>query len=204
MKTLAITFAFALAIISLAIYKGSVNSSATVNYDNGRTIITYDAMGRVVSELSMITDGKKWKETTLRQTKYNGQFAETTTYVKRNTAHGEAWIAASRQVCEIACGKSAYVVRYESLKDDKWAVEAERASNDLAAESDIVDDLVFDDKGNLVMKATYKWDEDGKKGLQMEEYQYDNNEYMRLVSYAWSNDGWEKKAVSNIIVKGNN
>lgn len=201
MKTLATTFALATAIIIGAIAYSNSNSNASEMevYNNGRTIVSHDALGRIVSELDVVADGKEWNETTLRQTTYEDNTAETVTYIKENGM----WVAKTRQISEMSNGTISNVIRYDMSIDGRWVVKGEMPTNDLSQESSIVDDMMFDAQGNLVMKATYQYDNDGKHGLEKDEYVYVNGERKRTVSYTWNDNAWQKTSVNNIVSKIN-
>ncbi|MBQ3634919.1 MAG: hypothetical protein II951_04805 [Bacteroidales bacterium] len=81
----------------------------------------------------------------------------------------------------------------------KWseAIEARLAS--LAEETDVVDDLVFDNNGHVVMSATYCWSGESKNGMDKKVFDYDDNGNLKSVtSYAWSGNDWKKEATRNI------
>lgn len=63
MKSLAVTFFTAIAIISLALIFDvtSSNGVTTASGRVGKTILTRDSQGRVTSELTFAIDGKKWE-----------------------------------------------------------------------------------------------------------------------------------------------
>ena len=172
MKSLAVTFFTAIAIISLALIFDVTSSDGVTTASGrvGKTILTRDSQGRVTSELTFAIDGKKWEEAVMKQLSYYDNKIETVTYKKADGV----WNASSKVVTETEGGKPVRSTFFQASESGKWIVIAEQKADDLS-NNDVVDDLVFDSAGNLVMKATYAYRDGQKVGLQKEEYGYENN-----------------------------
>lgn len=86
-----------------------------------------------------------------------------------------------------------------AVTEANWseAVEARLAS--LAEESDIVDDLIFDANGHVLMLATYSYQGNVKSGMDKKEYDYDDKGNLRgVTTYAWNGNDWKKSAASAV------
>lgn len=198
MKTLAITFFSAIAIIGVAMFFDMMSVRDNVSEDCliGKTILTRDAAGRVTSELTIAINGKEWQETSMKQLSYYDNKTEIVTY---NKVDG-SWSAASKVVSAIVNGEPVSSTYYSATADGKWLAVAEQKEDDLS-NSDVVDDLVFDADGNLIMKATYLYKGDSKIGLQKEEYGYEGSTEKTRVFYAWGENHWNKTLSSRIVVE---
>ncbi len=84
MKTLAITFFTAVAIVALALVCDVTTSAGSDDSKGliGKTILSRDSKGRVTSELTIAIDGKKWQETFMKQLSYYDNKIEAVTYKK--------------------------------------------------------------------------------------------------------------------------
>ena len=70
--------------------------------------------------------------------------------------------------------------------EEDWVKSIEARLASLSAEADVVDDLVFDAEGNIIMSATYKWQDNAKKGVNKYEYAYNNGSLSQVTSYVWA------------------
>lgn len=198
MKTLAITFFTAIAIVGIALIcdaasgKTSTEEAALV----GKTIVTRDDYGRVISELTLAINGKEWEEAEMRQYSYYDNKSEAVTYKKVDGA----WAATSKVVTVTANGMPVSLAYFSSTPRGEWNEVAEQKADDLSCD-EVVDDLVFDANGNLVMKATYLYNEDGKVGLDKEEYGYEANSQKTRVQYAWNGNSWIKTVSSKVVAQ---
>ncbi len=89
---------------------------------------------------------------------------------------------------------------FEAAPSGRWNFVAEQKSDDLSS-SDVVDDMVFDADGNLVMMATYAYRDGVKVGLRKEEYGYDDNKQKTRVLYAWSGDSWSRAVSTKVVAE---
>lgn len=199
MKTLAITFISALTIIcvALAFDKSSATDATGDGCLVGKTIVTHDALGRICNELTLTTNGKEWEETMMRRTSYDGDNVETVTYRRQDgdwqattkmtfAKTGEALVCTSAAVMEA---------------DGEWHRMAQRDLTDLGDDAGLVDDMVFDSKGNLVMKATYVYENGRKVGLSKEEFTYNGGRARQRTSYSWDDGAWQRQVVANVVTK---
>lgn len=198
MKSLAVTFFTAIAIISLALIFDVTSSDGVTTASGrvGKTILTRDSQGRVTSELTFAIDGKKWEETVMKQLSYYDNKIETVTYKKADGV----WNASSKVVTETEGGKPVRSTFFQASQSGKWIVIAEQKADDLS-NNEVVDDLVFDSAGNLVMKATYAYRDGQKVGLQKEEYGYENNKQKMKVFYAWNGNSWSKTVSAKVVAE---
>lgn len=200
MKTLAITFVSALLIVGAALLYDNMKGVETTEGEImvGKTVVTYDATGRAVNELTLTTNGKEWKETMMKQMSYTGGTVETATYVKNE---GE-WVATARMTYENVEGTLALTKVERMGADGQWSTQAEIDLADLSDDEGMMNDMVFDASGNLIMNATYVYDEQGRRGIQKEEYDYEQDRLKRRVSYEWGEEGdWQKQLVSNLMAR---
>lgn len=196
MKTLAVTFLSAIAIICAAIICDSLTNESC-DEDAclvGKTIVSRDIYGRVTNELTLAINGKEWRETSMKQVSYSDNKVETTTYDKVNGT----WVPVSRLVSVSVNGVDATKTYYEADAAGHWSIAANFDEADLSND-DVVDDLVFDANGNIVMQATYVYNGDKRVGLQKEEYEYEGNSQVRRTSYSWGADQWRKDLSSKLI-----
>ena len=197
MKTLAITFFTAIAIISVALACDYVSSTATSDANGlvGRTTVTRDSQGRVISELTVTIDGNEWRETSMKKLSYNDNKTEAVSYEKVDGS----WVATSKVVTETAEGVAVSNTYYvASANGSKWEQVGRQMANDLSS-SDVLDDYVFDADGNLVMKATYVYHDGQKLGIEKEEYSYTDNAPATRVSYAWNGDSWGRALAAEYV-----
>lgn len=196
MKTLAVTFFTAIAIIALALVCDmAARNFASDNALVGKTTVTRDAYGRVVSELTVAFDGNEWRETTMRKLSYYDGQNEAVSYEKVDGL----WVATSKVVTETLNGQPVSFTYYvASPNGSKWDRVAKQMANDLSS-SDVLDDYVFDADGNLVMKATYVYRDGEKLGISKEEFSYQDNTPTSRVSYAWNGDSWDKALSSDFV-----
>lgn len=200
MKTLALTFISAAAIVGAALIydKATTSESFEQNIMIGKTIVTHDAAGRPVNQITLTTNGKEWEETMMKQTSYEGDEVKTATYCKQD---GQ-WVATTKTTFANV-GGTLTISRIEKMTPDgQWKTQAEIDLADLSDDNGLLNDIVFDENGNLIMNATYVYDNGARQGLQKEEYQYNNDQISQTVSYSWDPDGkWQKQMVSNLLAK---
>lgn len=198
MKTLAITFFTAVAIIGIALVcdYASTTISASDNALVGRTTITRDSQGRVVSEVTVAINGKEWQETAMKQLSYYDNKTEAVTYKKVDGV----WIPTSKLVTETEDGMPVSYAYFTSAPNGSWIELAQQQADDLSS-SDVLDDVVFDANGNVVMKATYVYHNGERTGIEKEEYAYEGNTPKSRVSYAWSGNGWNKSLFSEYVAE---
>ena len=200
MKTLAVTFLTAAAIVIAALAYDKATNTNSLNNDImiGKTIVTHDAAGRPVNQITLTTNGKQWEETMMKQTTYEGDSVKTATFSKQD---GQ-WVATTMSTYTNVEG-TLILARIEyAAPNGKWATQAELNTDDLSEDNGLLNDIVFDANGTLVMNATYIYDNGNRKGLQKEEYQYSDNKISQTVSYTWEEDGeWQKHIVANQLAK---
>ncbi len=198
MKTLAVTFFTAIAIVCVAIVCDMASGRNTTEDSGlvGKTILTHDSEGRITSELTIAINGKEWQETSMKQLSYYDNKVEAVTYNKVNGA----WTAASKVVTESVNGEPANSTYFEADPSGKWVAVAEQKGDDLS-DDEVVDDMVFDAEGNLVMKATYVYKGDNKVGISKEEYGYEGSTQKSRVSYAWVGNAWNKTVSAKLIAE---
>lgn len=198
MKTLAITFFTAVAIIGIALFCDYASSSITTDESSlvGRTTITRDSQGRVVSELTVAINGKEWQETAMKQLSYYDNKIEAVTYKKVDGA----WIPTTKLVTETDGGMPVSYAYFSSAANGNWVELAQQKVDDLSS-NDVVDDVVFDANGNIVMKATYVYHDGEKTGIEKEEYAYEGNTPKSRVSYAWSGSAWNKTLSAEYVAE---
>lgn len=199
MKTLAITFISALTIIcvALAFDKSSAAGPAGDGCLVGKTIVTHDALGRVCNELTLTTNGKEWEETMMRRTSYDGDNVEAVTYKRKD---GD-WQATTKMTFSKAGETLACTAVAVMETDGEWRQVAKRDLTDLSDGDGLVDDMVFDSKGNLIMKATYVYESGRKVGLDKEEYTYNDGRARQRTSYSWDDGAWQRQVVANVVTK---
>lgn len=198
MKTLAITFFTAIAIIGIALICDVASGKVSTEEAGlvGKTTITRDSRGRVISELTVAINGKEWQETSMKQLSYYDNKNEAVTYKKVDGA----WMATSKVVTETSNGVPVCYSYFVSSPSGRWVEVAEQKADDLSS-NDVVDDVVFDAEGNLVMKATYVYKDGERLGLQKEEYGYEDNTQKTRVFYAWNGDSWNKMVSAKVVAE---
>lgn len=197
MKTLAVTFISALAIICIAITydKSAAANDSGRDFLVGKTIVTHDSQGRPISELTLTARGNAWEETMMKRTSYDGPAIESVVYTKTN----DGWKASTRQTYVNTGGVLVCTSISRMASDGEWDVQIARDVEDLSDGDDHLDDMEFDSRGNLVMKATYVYNGDSRVGLQKEEYFYDGGKMSQTTSYSWDGGSWQKQMVSNLV-----
>ena len=199
MKNVVITFALAIVIIGAALaYNSNAAGHEVASYKQTRTVVVSDNTGRTVEVLTKEIDGGKWVETKKQSLKYSDGNVETVSYLKQ----GDEWSPVEKEVSYLCEGNVISATHYV-MDNGVWSVGSVDDYADLSAGTDVVDDMVFDKDGNLVIKSTYKWSGDVKTGLSREDYEYANGKCSRTISYAWNNGGWEKTEVSDILIARN-
>ena len=197
MKNLIFTFGLAIAIIGGAIAVDTIFGTDSENCKLCKTVIEKDAKGRVTQEITLTADDKAWVETSKKETEYTPSFIETISYVKK----GEEWVATDREISSVRMGLVTSVSTFAKACDGSWVKTSERDLNNLSSDLDLVEDLVFDANGNLIMKATYEWTENGKSGISKEEYEYAQGETNKVTSYNWNGRSWEMATISSVVAK---
>lgn len=199
MKNVVITFALAIVVIGAAVaYNSLAAENEVANYKQTRTVVVNDNTGRVIEVLTKEVDGEKWVETKKQAMTYADGKVETVSYLKED---GD-WSPVEKVVSYLCKGNVLSATHY-TLEGGVWNVGRVDDYADLSANSDVVDDMVFDKDGNLVMKSTYLWDGNAKKGVSREDYEYANGKCSRSISYVWNNGTWEKTVVSDILIARN-
>ena len=199
MKTLVITFMSAIAIVVAALTYDMITSDGNANdHLVGKTIVSHDSLGRPVNLLTLTTTGKEWKETMMKQNTYNGNSVTSATYIKENGN----WVATTKFTYDNVDGTLALTKIEQMTPDGNWATQAEIDLADLSEDDGMMNDMVFDADGNLVMNATYLYKGDNRTGIQKEEYTYEGSQMKRTTSYSWGENGnWQKQIVTNMFVK---
>lgn len=198
MKTLVITFFTAIAIIGIALIcdVASRNVSEQETGLVGKTVITRDTRGRVITELTMAISGKEWQETAMKQLSYYDNKNEAVSYKKVDGS----WAATSKVVTETANGVPVNYTYFISSPSGRWVKVAEQQADDLSS-NDVVDDIVFDENGNVVMKATYVYRNGEKLGIQKEEYGYEGDTQNTRVLYSWAGDSWSRTVSTKVVAE---
>jgi hypothetical protein len=199
MKHLTITFGLAVGLICAAMWYNKTQSNdmeagtATI----AKTIVETDAEGNVTSELTMVISGNRWVEKSKKEISYaqgcrtelnfdyvNGIWVEVSKVVKM---YGE-YETLNNEVCY-------------AMSNKEWIEKGNKTYTDLSLDNGLLEDLVFDKDGNLIMSATYEWNDNAKnKGVNKVEYVYDGNGMpCRMISYAWDGESWSKEQVSDIL-----
>lgn len=196
MKSLAITFFTAIAIVGIALICDVASGKVSTEENGlvGKTTITRDSRGRIISELTVAINGKEWQETSMRQLSYYDNKNEAVTYKKVDGS----WMATSKVVTETSNGVPVSLSYFVSSPSGRWVEVAEQKADDLSS-NDVVDDVVFDADGNLVMKATYVYKDGERLGIQKEEYGYEDNTQKTRVFYAWNGDRWSKTVSAKVV-----
>jgi hypothetical protein len=199
MKHLTITFGLAVGLICMVILynKSQSNELEAGTTTIAKTIVETDANGNVTSELTMVIAGNRWVEKTKKMMSY-GQGCKTEVNYEFNDGK---WVEVSKVVKlynaeEVLNNEVMY-----AMANQIWVEIEKRSYDDLSTDSDVMEDLVFDKDGNLIMCATYMWNGSVKdKGVNKTEYVYDGGGApCRQISYDWKNDSWHKSQVSDLL-----
>ena len=199
MKHLTITFGLAVGLICMVILynKSQSNELEAGTTTIAKTIVETDANGNVTSELTMVIAGNRWVEKTKKMMSYE-QGRKTEVNYEFNDGK---WVEVSKVVKlynaeEVLNNEVMY-----AMANQVWVETEKRSYDDLSADSDVMEDLVFDKEGNLIMCATYMWNGSVKdKGVNKTEYVYDGSGApCRQISYNWKNDSWHKSQVSDLL-----
>lgn len=197
MKQLAITFGVALAIIlGTMIYGTFSEPQAQLSLRQTKTVLTLDEQQRPITAVTYAAQGDKWVPVAKTETSYGDLENESIDYLMSNCE----WTPQRREVAESVCGIELGKRLYQMGADGAWQLTAQRSSDDLSLDDGLVDDVVFDTQGRVVMKATYAWDATSKVGLQKTEYNYEGGRTKEVTSYVWSGADWRKDAISQVVV----
>lgn len=201
MKKLIITFTLSIgiicAIVFYNIYKGD---DATSEVTFIKTLVQNDSVGRPSVTLTLELVDNKWIESELSEKFYD---ESSTTTIISAFVNGN-WEKREKIIEDYYNGQVQGKTIYKPLNDE-WKFESKvNLTDDLSKDNGIFHDIVFDMYGNLIMDATYMWNDKNNIGLNKEEYIYDENEKMiQKISYVWQNNQWQKNLVADLLYQQN-
>ena len=142
MKHLTITFGLAVGLICMVILynKSQSNELEAGTTTIAKTIVETDANGNVTSELTMVIAGNRWVEKTKKMMSYE-QGRKTEVNYEFNDGK---WVEVSKVVKlynaeEVLNNEVMY-----AMANQVWIETEKRSYDDLSADSDVMEDLVFD------------------------------------------------------------
>lgn len=199
MKYLTITFGIAVSLIcSTVIYNKVQHNEEDLNSAMvAKTIVETDEEGRSSVELTMVISGNRWIEDSKRVFAYSKDCKIETIYNSRNGK----WVAVEKHISSYNNNSLIETVSYTLADNNQWIESGKESFEDLSYDDGMVHDMVFDKNGNLIMSATYKWDEETMaNGVSKSEFVYDNNGMpCRHISYNWEDNSWQKSEIADYI-----
>ena len=199
MKHLTITFAVAVGLICVAIMynKAQANENEMGTTTIAKTIVETDVEGKVTSELTMVIEGNRWVEKSKKEISYAQGCKTEVTYAFEDTK----WIEVAKVVKSYSGEESLSNEVCYAMTDRVWVEKENKSYTDLSKDNGVLEDTVYDKDGNLIMSATYKWeDEEKEAGIEKTEYVYDaEGSLCRVVSYTWNGKSWNKEQVADML-----
>lgn len=199
MKHLTITFAVAVGLICVAIMynKAQVNENEMGTTTIAKTIVETDVEGKVTSELTMVIEGNRWVEKSKKEISYAHGCKTEVTYAFEDMK----WVEVAKVVKSYSGEESLSNEVCYAMTDRVWVEKENKSYTDLSKDNGVLEDTVYDKDGNLIMSATYKWeDEEKETGIEKTEYVYDaEGSLCRVVSYTWNGKSWNKEQVADML-----
>lgn len=199
MKHLTVTFGLAVGIICSVVIYNKVQSNVfdMQSAKVAKTIVETDSEGRVISELTMVISGNRWVEESKRVISYAHDYKIEAVYEHQN----DVWVEQEKIISSYYNNSLIKTVSYTLTENEKWVESSKKSFDDLSYDDGTMHDMVFDKDGNLIMSATYKWDEgENIAGVEKNEYVYNNNGMpSRQISYNWDGKEWRKAEVADLL-----
>lgn len=199
MKRITLIFALSITLIAVVVAHNFFNHSDNDqnHYTIARTIVHTNPDNMISSKITMTLKNDKWVESSKVEYNYNGNQIEEICFENRNGN----WEKTKKIVRELNDTKALISkTTYTYNQSNTWETDTEEQFTDLSLDDNLVHDIVFDKDGNLIMDATYKWDEGSSNGISKEEYTYEKDgKPHQKISYVWSSNEWVKDEVSDML-----
>lgn len=202
MKKLTIIFALSLSvIIAIASYNTYKSNDDNKSIVFTKTIINTNNNNQILSKTTLTLNGTKWIETSKIEYEYK---EDSTTEILYGFSNGN-WLREKKIINEYNNSSliSKTIYTFNNSKHI-WIEHSKENYTDLSVDDDTFHDLVFDMYGNLIMDATYQWQDQIGEGLTKEEYTYlPNGMPNQKTSYIWQGNQWVKSEVSDLLYQSN-